>query len=100
MEFEFIVILPKIKRIKMLDKRKWLDVKNKHLRHNNQCIICGTNHFLEVHHIKPINKFPELAYEPSNLVTLCRKGKNCHLVHGHLGNFNNHNQNILSLKKF
>lgn len=84
----------------MLDKRKWLDVKNLHLRHNKKCIVCGSEFFLEVHHIKPVGKYPELSYEPSNLVALCRKGNNCHLVHGHLGNFNNHNENILSLKKF
>ncbi|MDG4850525.1 HNH endonuclease [Peribacillus frigoritolerans] len=27
---------------------------------------------LEVHHIKSFRDFPELAYEPSNLITVCR----------------------------
>jgi len=100
MEFDFIILVPKKKRKKMLDKRKWLDTKNKHLRHNRVCVVCGEKNHLEVHHIKPIAQFPELAYEESNLVTLCRRGNNCHLVHGHLGNFNKHNPNILSLKKY
>lgn len=34
---------------------------------------------LEVHHIKPRNTHPELMYEPSNVVTIC-KSCNAHLA--------------------
>lgn len=44
-------------------------------RDNNRCIYCNSNYFLEIDHIKPIVHYPELAFTPSNLRTLCRK---CH----------------------
>lgn len=46
-------------------------------RDNKTCICCGKkfeNH-LEVHHIMPLSKFPELACIPENLVSLCQQ---CH----------------------
>ncbi|MFZ7823867.1 HNH endonuclease [Priestia sp. 40] len=38
-----------------------------------------TTKSLEVHHIKPRDKYPELTYEPTNCVTLC---KTCNLQLG------------------
>jgi 5-methylcytosine-specific restriction endonuclease McrA len=94
------IIVPNKKKNHVSDKRKWLDVQRKYKRHNPKCEICGTTANIEVHHIVPVSENPSLEFEPSNLISLCRKGRNCHLVHGHLGNFNKSNPNILSLKKF
>lgn len=49
-------------------------------RDNNECQDCKkkgkvTIDQLEVHHIKELEYFPELAIEPSNLITLCTS---CH----------------------
>lgn len=50
-------------------------------RDSYQCQKCGiksktgTRVYLQAHHIQPWAKFPELRYEPTNGITLCR---NCH----------------------
>lgn len=46
-------------------------------RDSKTCLCCGRkfeNH-LEVHHIMPISKYPELATIPENLASLCQQ---CH----------------------
>lgn len=40
-------------------------------RDNYRCVECGNTHRLQVHHIKPKSKYPELLMVPSNCVTLC-----------------------------
>ena len=44
---------------------------------NNKCSICGTNKRLELHHIKPVAKNPELEYDTGNVTLLC---ETCHEV--------------------
>ena len=41
-------------------------------RDNNQCILCGSCENLNVDHIKPFSKFPELRIDITNARTLCR----------------------------
>ena len=46
-------------------------------RDSKKCACCNKtfkNH-LEIHHIMPISKYPELANDPKNLISLCQK---CH----------------------
>ena len=40
-------------------------------RDNWRCVQCGARGRLEVDHIRPIRTHPELAYEISNLQSLC-----------------------------
>lgn len=47
------------------------------------CRWCGKTG-VEVHHIKPVQYAPQLASDPANMISLCRR---CHLVVGHLGSF-------------
>ena len=63
----------------MNDKRKSLEYKEwrnrvKH-RDGNACRKCGFEKNLEVHHIKPLKKFPQFALVLDNGLTLCG---NCH----------------------
>ena len=44
-------------------------------RKNSSCLICGTDSNLTIHHLKPINKNPELKYNPNNLKVICAE---CH----------------------
>lgn len=44
-------------------------------RDGHCCRICGSTSNLEVHHIKPYAKYPELRTKVSNGITLC---KSCH----------------------
>ncbi len=94
------IIVPNKKKTHVSDKRKWLDVQRKYKRHNPKCEICGTTANIEVHHIMPVSIEPNKEFDENNLMSLCRKGKNCHLVHGHLGNYNKFNPNVKQLKKY
>ena len=61
---------------------------------NNKCSICGTNKCLELHHIKPVVKNPELEYDTDNVTLLC---ENCHdVMHGRNNKFNNLDSNLNS----
>jgi len=44
-------------------------------RDDNECIICGSENNLEVHHVVPARKFaePEDAHKMINIVTLCKQ---------------------------
>lgn len=78
--------------------KDWSKTRNKHLLEHPFCEVCGGSKNLTVHHIKPYHKFPELELDPTNLITLCeaeKKGVNCHLLFGHLGNFKNVNPCVL-----
>lgn len=44
-------------------------------RDSHCCQVCGSTSNLEVHHIKPYAKYPELRTKVSNGITLC---KSCH----------------------
>lgn len=73
---------------------KWGGVRMIHLKDHPCCVVCEETKSLNVHHIQPFHLHPELELEPTNLVTLCESGKkglNCHLLIGHLGNFRNIN---------
>lgn len=69
---------------------KWPAVRADHLRREPTCVACGSNEYLNVHHVKPFSLFPELELQNTDdqLVTLCeRPTRNCHLIWGHGGNF-------------
>lgn len=56
-------------------------------RDSKTCLCCGKkfeNH-LEVHHIMPISKYPELASVPENLASLCQK---CHAKYHEIYKYN------------
>lgn len=75
--------------------KDWPKVRDKHLKEHPACAVCGNKKKTEVHHIKPFHMAPELELEPSNLITLCelkKKGINCHLLIGHLGNYSRENK--------
>ena len=78
---------------------QWGSVRARHLILHPLCAVCEGKENLNVHHIKPFHLHPELELDPSNLITLCESGKkglNCHLLIGHLGNFKN--VNLLSVE--
>lgn len=51
---------------------EWQSVRGKFIKSNPRCEACGTLKDLNVHHIKPYHKYPELELDMSNLITLCR----------------------------
>lgn len=78
-----------------LEKRspRWGYVRRIHLAINCKCKACDSDHDLEVHHVVPFGVMPELELDTSNLVTLC---KHCHLVFGHLRDYNTYNPDVLN----
>ena len=66
---------PNIKQIRSrVTKQLKKEIKNRDLK---TCLCCGKkfeNH-LEIHHIMPLSKYPDLACVPENLVSLCQQ---CH----------------------
>lgn len=53
-------------------KEKWLRLRYRAFRkYGNKCLVCGSIDRLHVDHIKPKSKYPELAFEISNLQILC-----------------------------
>lgn len=55
---------------------RWLRVKRAAFeRDGYKCQICGSQKYLCGHHVKERAQYPELAYEVSNIITLC---KSCH----------------------
>jgi len=77
---------------------KWRKVRKKHLALHPECFICRSKKNLEVHHIIPFHIAPDKELDPKNLITLCENKKygiNCHLLVGHLGNYQNINPNVL-----
>jgi len=49
-------------------------------RDNNECQLCGSTDNLQPHHILPRSKYPELACNNDNIITLC---KTCHITKAH-----------------
>lgn len=51
----------------------------KRVREKTSCILCGSTSNLQNHHIKPKCDYPELKYDSSNIMVVC---KDCHdIIH-------------------
>lgn len=70
---------------------EWRTARANHLISEPFCVACGRGNDIEVHHIKPFHKHPELELDPGNLVTLCRR---CHFLIGHLDNWTSWNEDV------
>ena len=77
----------------------WPKVRAEYLLKNPECIACGGEKNLNVHHIISFRVDPSLELEPSNLCTLCTKshfgGINCHFAFGHNFNWTCRNPNVI-----
>jgi 5-methylcytosine-specific restriction protein A len=58
---------------------RWRFVRTQAKRRDGfKCVECSAPGPLEVHHVKRVKDAPELAFDLSNLLTLC---KTCHSAH-------------------
>lgn len=76
---------------------KWRKVRRIFLNDNPNCFVCGSKKKAEIHHKVPFHIAPDLELNPDNLATLCENkkyGVNCHLLLGHLGNYQRINVNV------
>lgn len=76
-------------RKKQLDSKRWKDLRLSIIqRDGGMCNRCWVElnlierKNLQVHHIKPRSQYPELMYDPDNLITVC---KTCNLSLGTKG---------------
>lgn len=73
---------------------RWYSVRAKYLKTCPMCSACATKENLEVHHIIPFSVDPTKELDSRNLMTLC---KYCHLVLGHLKDFDINNKDVRQL---
>ena len=74
---------------------QWKTVRDKFIKKNPCCEVCGATKNLTVHHKLPFHVFPHLELDEKNLVTLCEGDVvNCHFLFGHLLNWKNYNKDI------
>lgn len=73
---------------------KWRACRAAYLKLHPTCAACGGRDHLNVHHVHPYHVRPDLELDPTNLVTLCEDGGNCHLMLGHLKNWSSWNTNV------
>jgi 5-methylcytosine-specific restriction enzyme A len=62
---------------------QWPTFERHWLEKNGMCAACGGTTKLNVHHIKPFHRFPELELDETNFITLCMGPLECHLKVGH-----------------
>lgn len=77
---------------------RWRGVRNDYLK-GRTCAVCGGRRSLIAHHIIPFHLAPDLELDPQNLIALCEAGRygiNCHLLIGHLGNFQRANPFVVA----
>ncbi len=75
---------------------EWHRVEKEHLEKEPSCQWCGGTQKLQVHHVTPFHLAPALELDPGNLITLCEEGGfyNCHLAHGHNGDWKSFNDQV------
>ena len=77
---------------------KWPTVRKHHLIEQPYCKMCGGVENLQVHHMLPFHLDESKELDDANLITLCEcPGIECHLKHGHLGNWHIFNPQILKI---
>jgi hypothetical protein len=77
----------------------WEGVEKAFIRQHPVCVVCGAKDGLNVHHKYPISYVlvvgrPDLEFDCENLVTLCARADDHHLLLGHLDSFRSYNPNL------
>lgn len=73
---------------------KWPAARKAWLALHPTCAACGSRNSVEVHHVQPFHKHPELELEPSNFISLCDGPNSCHRTWGHLYNWSSINPTV------
>ena len=74
---------------------KWHACRKRHLAQQPECQWCGHTVKCEIHHVKSFHEYPKLELVETNLITLCEApALQCHLRHGHQGNWKTNNPDI------
>ena len=66
---------------------------NEYHADNPNCAWCDRATDVDTHHVKPVQRFPDLAADKNNMISLCRQPQ-CHCVVGHHGDFTTINMQV------
>lgn len=72
---------------------QWAKIRKEHILSSAECVACGRDYPLEVHHILPFHVFPSKELAPENLITLCT---DCHFTFGHLRDWTSWNDAVIA----
>jgi hypothetical protein len=72
---------------------EWPTVRKHFLEKHPACEACGGKSLLNVHHVSPFHKFPQLELDYNNLITLCIKNL-CHVLIGHGDSYRYYNPKV------
>ena len=64
---------------------RWAEAERRFLKEHSKCAACGGDFLVHVHHILPIERYPELEFEEGNMLALCMSEQECLLRFGHGG---------------
>lgn len=67
----------RFRRSKLYQTPEWRALRKRKLKDTGECVICGSTHQLEVHHIQPHRDNVDLFLDYYNLTVLCRE---CHFI--------------------
>ena len=74
---------------------KWEKLEREWKATHPNCVACGTNKNVQVHHCIPFDLRPDLELDKTNLISLCMNvGMDCHLMVGHGGDFHSYNKSV------
>lgn len=64
---------------------QWVEVERQFLAEHSRCAACGGDARVQVHHVMPVERYPELEFDEANLLSLCMSPLECHMRLGHCG---------------
>lgn len=94
-EFAFIFLRRSISVLGKPRSRLWREVRDRHLKENPECAVCGRRKNVVPHHVVPVHVDPSRELDPGNLISLCEgPAFNCHLFFGHLRDWSSFNPEV------
>jgi len=64
---------------------QWAEAARRFLKEHSRCAACGGDDRVQVHHVLPVDRYPELEFDESNMISLCMSPLECHVKLGHGG---------------
>ena len=75
---------------------EWPRVRAQFLHLHPNCAACSSTVRLQVHHQYPFHLDPTKELDPTNLITLCMATRECHLLVGHLDDWEDYNPQVVA----
>ena len=76
---------------------RWRSFREEYLQRHPTCAACGAAEGVDLHHIRPVWKYPELELVEENCLPLCGHPRNCHWSVGHGFNWRDYRPGVREL---